>query len=115
MAFKLYFMNKVTVNYRQHKNAINNTGNLYIVNPNYFNDEAFRKVYTYPFLPLDIMLDQKFQFYILQIFRHKKINIKNKLTIAIYNFLTIYINPFKYLIKFHTFLKTNLRNDEFYQ
>lgn len=96
---KLYFMDKVTVNYRQHKEAINNTGRLFLINPNYFRSESFRRVYTYPFLPALVKSEQRFRWYASQIFRLDFLNRPtgfNRLLLVIF---TIYINPFRYIIK----------------
>ena len=71
---KLHYMDKVTVNYRQHSKAINNTGTSYLVNLNYFRTEDFRKIYTYPSLPADVRLSQRFCWYASQIFRWDYIN-----------------------------------------
>lgn len=96
--YKLYFMDEVTVNYRRHAKAINNTGENYLINPNYFKHEDFRKLYTYPYLPLDIRLDQRYTWYVSQIFRPKWLN-KNKNPFKIfYTILIVYLNPFRYYI-----------------
>lgn len=112
---KLWFMDKVTVNYRQHVKAINNTGINYLVNPNYFRSEEFRRIYTYPYLPRDVKLLQRYNWYISQIFR---ISIFNKVTLplrTLHSLLTIWLNPFKYLIWFRKLTNTNLRNNEHYK
>jgi glycosyltransferase involved in cell wall biosynthesis len=111
---KLYFMNKVTVNYRQHSKAINNTGFDYPVNPNYFRSENFRKVYTYPYLPSDIRLNQRFNWYATQIFHCDWLNKNNKPNRFLLSILTSYLNPFKYYIYLKKLLNKNLKENEFY-
>jgi len=96
---KLHFMDKVTVNYRQHPGAINNTGRPFIVNPNYFRAEAFRRLYTYPFLSPLIRYEQKFRWVVLQIFRIKFLNRQTFVTQVLHNTISIYLNPFRYLIR----------------
>jgi alpha-1,3-rhamnosyltransferase len=96
--YRLCFMEKVTVNYRQHSAAINNTGIQHVVNPNYFKQEDFRKRYTYPFLPAEIRLNQRFKWYASQIFRCSRINLKRQPNIFLYSMLTTYLNPFSYYI-----------------
>jgi glycosyltransferase involved in cell wall biosynthesis len=111
---KLYFMDIVTVNYRRHSKAINNTGIKLIVNPNYFRNEGFRKEYTYPYLPYDIELNQRYIWYISQLFRcncFNKANIPNKILHAL---LTTYLNPFKYFIWVRKKIDRNLKNNELY-
>lgn len=111
---KLYFMDKVTVNYRRHAKAINNTGIDYLVNPNYFRQENFRRLYTYPSLPLDIRYNQRYNWLACQVFRFNWLNRKNKINRFLFILLTIYLNPFKYYIWLKKRLSRNLRNNEFY-
>ena len=111
---KLHFMNKVTVNYRQHNKAINNTGVSYLVNPNYFKQEDFRKVYTYPYLPAEIRLNQRFTWFASQIFRFRLINQNSMPNRFLLAFLTTFLNPFKYFIYLKKRLNKYLKEDEFY-
>ena len=111
---KLHFMDKVTVNYRRHSTAINNTGKDFLINPNYFRQEEFRKIYTYPFLPLDIRLQQRFDWIVTQIFRFYRINKKKRTTRFLLNLLTIYLNPFKYYIYLKKVVRRELKSNEFY-
>ena len=111
---KLWFMNKVTVNYRQHVKAINNTGRSYLINPNYFRAEEFRKIYTYPYLPVDIRLLQRYTWYVSQIFRINWLN-KDKMPFrSLHSILTIWLNPFRYIIWLRKEFNKKLRTDEFY-
>lgn len=111
---KLYFMNKVTVKYRRHLKAINNTGINYLVNPNYFKSENFRKLHTYPYLPADIRLNQRYSWYASQIFRWNLLNSNTKPNRFLRTLLTIYFNPFIYYIYLKKCLNKSLKNDEFY-
>lgn len=113
--YKLFFMNKITVKYRQHSMAINNTGKNFIVNPNYFKSEEFRKKYTYPHLPIDIRLNQRYQWYISQIYRLDFINKKSSLNRFIYSLLIFYFNPLQLYIKFKIRICRKLKEDEFYK
>lgn len=97
--YKLYFMDKITVNYRTHSQAINNTGKQHVVNPNYFRQEEFRKIYTYPYLPIAERLNQRHVWYMSQIFRSKWLNKVNGITSLLHGILTFYINPFRYYLK----------------
>jgi glycosyltransferase involved in cell wall biosynthesis len=112
--YKLYLMEKVTVNYRRHSRAINNTDSNYLIKPNYFRSEEFRKVNTYPFMPTEIRLCQRFNWYAVQIFRINCLNRNNKLNKIIMNLLTVYLNPFRYYIYLKRQLVTNLKDKEFY-
>jgi hypothetical protein len=111
---KLHFMDKVTVNYRQHSKAINNTGRIFLINPNYFKQEEFRKAYTYPYLPMDIRLKQRYVWYASQIFRFDWLNKKLRYNKLLYYLLTIYLNPFKYFIALRKRINSDLGESEFY-
>ena len=111
---KLYFMDKVTVNYRQHRGAINNTGKTFLVNPNYFRAEPFRRLYTYPFLPPLVRSEQKFRWIVSQSFRNDMLNRSTVLTRFLFVALTIYLNPFRYIIKLGKVFRQDLMKSEFY-
>ena len=111
---KLYFMNKVTVNYRRHSKSIYNTGTDYLINPNYFKREDFRKVYIYPNLPVDIRLNARFYWYASQVFKYDWLNNTKKINRFMLALLTIYLNPFKYFIWLKKFFYKNLKDNEFY-
>lgn len=111
---KLYFMNKVTVNYRSHSQAINNTGKPFLINPNYYRDEPFRRVYTYLFLPTLIRREQKFRWVVSQIFKIDLFNRPGRFNRFLLNLLTIYLNPFRYMIKARKILMRNPGEVEFY-
>ena len=111
---KLYFMDKVTVNYRRHSKSINNTVKDHLIEANYFNEEDFRKIYTYPNMPADIRLNERFNWYVLQIFRWNWLNKDTKSSRFLLVLLTTYLNPFKYFIWIKKRLNRNLKNNEFY-
>ena len=111
---QLYFMDKSTVNYRTHSKAIVNTGLRYAVDPDYFTAEPFRKIYIYPNLPLDILLDDRFAWYGAQIFRWDRINRNKTLNRFLLHLLTLYLNPFRYYIFLKKRLRKDLKNNELY-
>ncbi len=111
---RLYFMNKITVNYRMHTRAINNTGINELIKPNYFRSENFRRQYTYPYLPFLVRNDQKFCWVVSQLFRFEVFNKNTILNRWIKYFLLVLINPFRYLIWFQKhFSKHPLDEDYF--
>lgn len=112
---KLFYMNKVTVNYRRHPKAINNTGRPFLINPNYFKLEEFRKVYTYPYLPLDIKLNSRFYWHITKLFRFDWLNVNKAPNRFLHSLLTVYLNPFKYYIWLKKQIRKDLKNNEFYK
>jgi alpha-1,3-rhamnosyltransferase len=112
---KLHFMDRVTVNYRQHSGAINNTGETQIINPNYLKSNEFRKVYTYPYLPADVRMDQIYTWKVSRIFRIKMFNKNTSFNRLLFSMLTIYLNPFRYFIRLKRWLRTDIKNNEFYK
>lgn len=113
--FKLHFMEKETVKYRQHENATNNTTRNYLIKPHYFRTEDFRSRYIYPYVPTDVKLFHKFSWIVNQVFRINFINKKNNMTEFIYYFLNSLINPFKYIIYFKSHFLPKYRDNIFYE
>jgi glycosyltransferase involved in cell wall biosynthesis len=111
---RLHFMDKVTVNYRRHSAAINNTNIDYLIRPNYFRSEDFRRIYTYPYLPRDIRLNQQWNWIVSRPFRSNKLNRKTRWNSLLLNLLTIYLNPFKYFLWLHKRINKKLESNEFY-
>lgn len=111
---KLHLMDKVTVCYRQHSAAINNTTTTFIVNPNYFKTGDFRRLYIYPFLPVDLRLDQKYKWFVVQVFRNDFFNKNIKVNKFLMSLLTVYLNPFRYFLWFRKQMNKSLLNNEIY-
>lgn len=111
---RLYFMDKVTVNYRQHSAAINNTSVNYLVKPNYFRTEKFRRIYTYPNLPLDVRMNARSSWFASQVFRCNLLNINNRRNRIIHSILTVWLNPFRYYIWLRKRFNKKLQENEFY-
>jgi glycosyltransferase involved in cell wall biosynthesis len=111
---RLYFMDKITVNYRTHARAVNNTGVKQVVNPNYFKQEKFRRIYTYPNLPTDIRFDQRFTWIVSQPFRLSFLNRNSNRNLFIFKLVTIYLNPFKYVIWARKRVFKYLKKSDFY-
>lgn len=113
--YKLHFMVKETVKYRQHGQATNNMATNYLIKPNYFRTEDFRREFIYPELPWDIRWNARFGWYASQIFKSDKLNRNKKPNRLLLALLTSWINPFKYYIYLKKKLVKNLKNSEFYQ
>ena len=111
---RLYFMDKVTVRYRRHLKAINNTVYEKLIEDNYFNEEKFRKIYTYPNMPADIRLNERFTWYVLQIFRLHWLNRNTKSRKFLLALLSTYLNPFSYYVWIKKKLNKGLRSNELY-
>ncbi len=104
---RLFFMDKITVNYRTHSQAINNTGERHVVNPNYFKQEDFRKIYTYPYLPSLERTNQRYVWCVSQMFRFTRFNKVCGFNNFVYDVLTFYANPFRYFLRVKKMVKSN--------
>ncbi|MCF8380672.1 MAG: glycosyltransferase family 2 protein [Bacteroidales bacterium] len=113
--YKLYFMEKETVLYRQHDNATNNIIKEYILKPHYFKTENFRQRYIYPNIPADLRMSHKYSWAVNQIFKIGFLNKKSGLNIAIYYIFNVVLNPFKYITYIKSHFITKYKNDVFYQ
>jgi len=111
---KLYFLHKVTVNYRRHSNAQNNILVRHVVNPNYFKEEKMRKIYTYPHMPPLKRMHARFAWYASQVFRLKRLNRETKFNMKVHELLTFYLNPFSYVIAVMKRLDPKVRQNELY-
>lgn len=112
--YKLHFMHKVTVNYRRHSSAQNNTGNPQVVNPNYFKEEDMRKIYTYPYMPPLKKMDARFKWHASQLFRIKWLNKDTKLNVLLWQLFTFYLNPFSYVIAVKKRVDPKVKGNELY-
>lgn len=113
--YKLYFMEKDTVLYRQHDLAASNTIKEYILKPHYFKTETFREKCVYPNIPFDLRWSQKYTWLTNQIFRISVLNEKNKFNKGIFYIVNVLLNPFKYVIYFKKKCITKYKNNPFYQ
>jgi hypothetical protein len=107
-------MDNLTVKYRKHSKAINNTDREFLVNPNYFKEEEFRKVYTYPYLPIDIRLSLRYKWLVSQLFRSNRMNRANRLSKFFYWLVILYLNPFQLFIRLKKRINLRLQDNEFY-
>jgi len=111
---KLHFMDNVTVKYRRHGNALNNTGESYLVDPNFLKQESFRRTYTYPHLPLIIRINQQYKWHLSQWYLWFLSKRNNHLNRAIIKILTVYFNPLTYVIWLKAHLLRRSDDIEFY-
>ena len=97
---QLYFMEKVTVAYRQHEEALNNMLNFGLFKPQYTSLEKIRNLYIYPNLPWDLVGQMKFKYYINKLFDKMALNKNTGFYIKLYQLFTVYLNPFQYVLAF---------------
>ncbi|MDN3658901.1 glycosyltransferase family 2 protein [Ferruginibacter paludis] len=113
--YKLHFMEKETVRYRQHGMATNNMTTEYLIKPNYFRTEKFRREYIYPNLPWDIRWNERLIWYGSQIFKNDRLNRNTGFNRLLRTFLTSWINPFKYFLYLKKKLAKDISKDPFYK
>lgn len=111
---RLCFMDKTTVNYRQHSAAINNTNIDCLIKPSYFRTEEFRRIYTYPNLPVDVRMNSRLKWYLSQIFRCNWLNINNRRNRILHSVVTVWLNPFRYFIWVRKRCNRQLQANDYY-
>ncbi|MFM9908527.1 MAG: glycosyltransferase family 2 protein [Chitinophagaceae bacterium] len=97
---RLYFMEKQTVGYRQHDKAINNISEKVIFKPMMLKMYSFRKQTVFPYLPWDIVGAEKWITAVRIIFSTCGWNKQTTRLLFLYQFATVYLNPFQYVISF---------------
>lgn len=112
--YKLHFMEKETVLYRQHDAATNNMKIDYLIKPNYFRTEPFRRENIYPNLPWDVRGRERFVWIVSQLFRNSYLNKNKKLNRQVYSFISVYLNPFRAYIYLKKRVVKELKDEEFY-
>ena len=95
---KLYFFEKPTVGYRKHEAASNNMANYGLFKPLYLKSGPFLKKNVYPFLPWDIAADMKYVLGVSNIFQNAGMNKKTSFFEMLYKSVTVYFNPFRFII-----------------
>jgi hypothetical protein len=94
--------------------AINNKDKNILIKPNYFLSEDFRRRFTYPNLPFLVRNDQKFKWLVCQIFRSGVLNRDRIINVWVKDLLTVYMNPFRWLLWIRMHLPVQLQHEEFY-
>ena len=102
---KLYFMEKQTVGYRQHANAINNKIESVLIKPSVLKSYPFRKEFVHKYLPWDIVKSERYTMFFAVLFNTIGWNKKASFYPNFFLVLTVYLNPFKYIIFIRKILK----------
>lgn len=97
---KLYFFKTPTVGYRMHQGAANNVAEYGLFKPLFLKLGAIRKKEVYPYLPWDIVGSEKYTMLVSQFFQWAGLNKKTTLCVTLYKIVTLYLNPFRYIIFF---------------
>ena len=110
---RLYFMGKVTVAYRLHDTSLNTNLENKLFSTQYLRTEDMRKAHVYPNLPWDLVAQMKFKYRISKLFNGLALNKNTGFHRNLYQFFTIYLNPFQYIIYFKKNV-LKLGNDNFF-
>lgn len=97
---QLFFMEKVTVAYRQHEASLNTKVEEALFNKQYLRTEPMRRKYVYPNLPWDLAGQRKFTYIVSNIFNTIGLNKNKFINKNLYKLFTIYLNPFQYFYSF---------------
>lgn len=98
--YKLHFMKKKTVGYRQHQQATNNIGDEKLFKPAFLKIHSFRKREVYPYLPWDIVWAENYTMAVAWIFDSVHLNSNLSVLRWIYYTWITYLNPFMYVMYF---------------
>jgi glycosyltransferase involved in cell wall biosynthesis len=98
--FRLFYFHTATVGYRQHSKALNNMQQQGLFKPLLLKMLPLKKRYVYPYLPWDIVWADRYRIAVSQLFNGLSLNRNNKYCSTLYAVLSIYTNPFRYIIYF---------------
>jgi alpha-1,3-rhamnosyltransferase len=94
---RLFYFHKPTVGYRIHSKATNNTGDDLLFKPSVINGHRVRQKFAHPFLPWLQVMKEDWVYNITLFFKWTGTEKKTILTYGLYQFTTIFCNPFYYL------------------
>ncbi|MFY7813966.1 MAG: glycosyltransferase family 2 protein [Chryseobacterium taeanense] len=103
--YKLFFFEVPTVGYRQHDRAFNNVNTSVLVKPSVFKSYPFRKKFVHTYLPVDMVLSEKYTMSVAKCFAAVGWNKNVSFYPYLYLVLTVYFNPFKYVVYLRKILK----------
>lgn len=95
LGYKIYFMDTLTVKYRKHNQSVHNNYEKIFLRPAYYNNEAMRNVYVYPYLSISQLFYQKYCYYWAIVFRLANKNKYNWLGFRLYNIITLKSSLYK--------------------
>lgn len=94
---RLYYFHKITVGYRIHAKATNNTGDEVIFKPSVFNTFLIRQKLAHKHLPWEIVASEYHVYWVSKFFQKMGLNKRKTRLIAIYRICCFYLNPFHYV------------------
>lgn len=107
---RFYYFHKVTVGYRIHSKATNNTSNDVLFKPSIFNSFKIRKQLAHPNLPWEIVGSEYFIYWVSKFFSQMNWNRKTKIFEGLYRVSCFYLNPFQYVFAVKKRLPINKQN-----
>lgn len=107
---RFYYFHKVTVGYRIHSKATNNTSNEVLFKPSIFNSFKIRKQVAHPNLPWEIVGSEYFIYWLSKFFSQMNWNRKTKIFEGLYRVSCFYLNPFQYVFAIKKRLPINKQN-----
>jgi glycosyltransferase involved in cell wall biosynthesis len=106
--YRLDFMQKITVAYRQHNQSTNNKEKRLLIKHSVLNTYSFRKEFVHPFLPWDMVWGERITMQVGGMFNAIGWNKDKPFYRTMFVLLTVYLNPFRYISYLKkTFLKTD--------
>jgi hypothetical protein len=94
--------------------ALNNTGAEQLFKPLLLKMYPFRRVHVFPYLPWDIAWAERHRMVIANVFEILHLNKSAPLLRWFYKLMTIYLNPFQYVISFKKHVLKEGRQNIFY-
>ncbi len=96
--YRLEFMEKETVGYRQHDRALNNREGKTLFSESSIRVYPFRKRVVFPELPWDVRGAERWSMGVNRFFHKRGLNRQTSFLTALYRLATVYANPFQYLL-----------------
>jgi alpha-1,3-rhamnosyltransferase len=112
--YKLLFFEKATVCYRKHEAAASFKKQDGIFKPLLLKGAAIRKKNVYPYLPWDIVANERYILMISRFFLQFDMNRATKSNVLLYKISTVFLNPFFYILYLRKKIIGSGRNNVFY-
>ena len=113
--YRLHYFHQPTVAYRQHSRALNNISAPVLFKPLYLKSSELKERYVYPNLPWDLAGAERIRVFFAKLFDKVGLNKDRKITKILYQLITIYLNPYQYIIAIKKRYVSVCKNDIFYR
>lgn len=105
---RLFYFHKPTVGYRIHSKATNNTGDDLLFKPSVINGHRVRQKFAHPFLPWVQVMKEDWTYNVTLFFKWIGIVKKTRFNEGLYQFTSVFCNPFYYI----DYIKRKLQKNE---